>query len=100
MKEWLGLEYKEKREAYHDMELDIPRKLLDKMNRELIHEDNVRQAVYFGESSGAKVFHPGRDSYTCHLAQAMLTFWVEYRIDRSGKCVLLNVYKHRMSIEE
>jgi Fe-S oxidoreductase len=100
MKEWLGLEYQEKREAYHDMSLDIPGELREKMNRELIHEDNVRQTVHFGESADAKVFHPERDSYTCHLMQGTLTFWVEYRVGRGGEYVLLNVYKHRMSIEE
>jgi hypothetical protein len=100
MKEWLGLEYPEKREAYGDMDVVIPDALREKMNRELIHEDNVKRTIHFGESTGAKVFHPERGSCTCHLAQGKLTFWVEFRREPDGKILLLNVYKHRMRIEE
>jgi hypothetical protein len=30
----------------------------------------------------------------------MLTFWVEFQKEPDGKYLLLNVYKHRMRIEE
>jgi hypothetical protein len=102
MKEWLGLEYREKREAYDEINLDIPQELRKKMDRELIHEENVKRTIHFGESTGAKVFHPEKGSYTCHLAQGMLTFWAEFRTEPGGggKYSLLNVYKHRMRIEE
>ncbi|MGI6404787.1 MAG: pyridine nucleotide-disulfide oxidoreductase/dicluster-binding protein [Oscillospiraceae bacterium] len=99
-KEYQGIEYQQPKEAYQAIQLVICPDLLDKMNRAFIHSDNVKQVIYYGESSGFKVMDPASGHFICHQKQGNLTFWVEYAPREDQSYDVVNVYSHRMAIEE
>ncbi len=77
--------------------LVIPDEIIEKMNRTLIHEDNIRRCIKYADKTGYSIYNKEKDSYTCHLLQGTITFWVEYKKDYNVYTIL-NIYKHRMSI--
>ena len=86
------------KEPYQQLNLKIPGDIMQKMNKQLIHEDNIKKTIFVAEETRSKVLKPD-GAFTAHLRQGMITYWVEYAM-QDGGFVLQNVYRHRMAIEE
>jgi len=95
-----GVRYEEKVEPYRGLRVEISREILNKMDRLLIHEDNVKMAIHAAEKTGKCVLNKIAGTYTCHQLQGQLTFWLQYAKDNDNGYILRNIYRHRMRIDE
>ncbi|MBQ6470300.1 MAG: NAD(P)-binding protein [Lachnospiraceae bacterium] len=96
------------------MEIRIPEKLIDKMDRELILREQAEEIIRDAESTGVKLFDDGDNLYIAHKRFGTVTIWVVYSVDQTvseaadpsekadpeGVITVENVYCHRMEIRE
>ncbi|NLD51205.1 MAG: NAD(P)-binding protein [Clostridiaceae bacterium] len=100
MKEFMDSEFIEKPEPHSSIKLSVSPELKEKMNRELIHEENIQKVIYSAEKSGNRVFNTSNHVYTAHSVQGKLTFWVQYTHESDDIYNIQSVYYHRIIIEE
>lgn len=81
------------------MKLQISEDLSAKMDRLLILEDEVQQAVLHCESSGDKLQDTASGRFIGHHKIGLITYWVTYTKDDGGY-TLHNIYTHRLTIDE
>lgn len=85
-------------EPFESITLIIPQELSEKMEKDLITADDIKQVVYQAEQSGKKLIYENGHI----LAYSKLyysTYWVEYQPDEKG-FLLHNAYSHRMALTE
>jgi hypothetical protein len=80
--------------------VDIPRALREKMNRLLLLDEDVADAIAFCETQDRKIFNKGSGSYIGYHRRRTLTIWVEYEMTDEANAALHNVYTHRMEIRD
>lgn len=81
------------------MKLYITKDLEEKMNKELILEEDALNVIQFCENNNQKLRNNDTGHYIGHLKQNYMTYWVEYSPEAEGYR-LFNIYCHRMNIEE
>lgn len=79
--------------------LKIPTELQKDMNDHLILEEDVIAVIEHCETTGNALHNKNTGEYTGHLSEGVITYWVTYKKTNSGY-ELINVYSHRMKIEE
>lgn len=85
-------------EASQKPAIFISPELTDKLNRQLIVEDDIRDTIEYCESSGNKIYDPAKDYYIGHQSQEIFTYWVIYRREGDGYRII-NAYCHKLKIE-
>jgi Fe-S oxidoreductase len=80
-------------------ELVYSEEIANKMDRNLILEDDLRQVIIYAESSGNK-FIDDAGVNVAHLAIGYTTYWAEYRKINAEKYEVLNCYYHRIFLTE
>lgn len=81
-------------------EFIISKELKEKLNKELILENDIYNVIENCEQSGRKVYDPEAGTFSGHLQIGKMTYWVEYRVKQEYAFELINAYCHRMKIEE
>lgn len=84
---------------YSKTELLISPAIQEKMEKDSILAEDVQQVINHAEKTGNKVFFPDSGHYIAHLKPSIITYWVEYSVDRN-RFVIHNAYSHRMQIVE
>ena len=81
--------------------LTIPRELLSDMDKRLLTEDDIKQAIYYAEESGDRFLLPP-DLYQCSFVGPVITTWVQYKSgsDDPLDYLIVDAWNHRMRIEE
>ena len=86
-------------DAENRLVLNIPEALLQKMDKQLISEDDVYETITFSEQEDLAVVNASSGTKTGHKRIGIMTYWVEYR--REGDTVdVANVYSHRLHVLE
>lgn len=80
------------------IKLRISPELKEKLNKELLLEEDILSVVEHCESSGRKVIDPETGHCFGYMEIGRLTYWVEYR-PLEEEFELINAYSHRMKIE-
>jgi Fe-S oxidoreductase len=80
--------------------LFIPRNVQEKMNKNLILEENVRSIIEAAKSGGILMKDMSTGLLTSYLRQGNLTFWVQYTEEDDRHFRIHNVYSHRMEISK
>jgi Fe-S oxidoreductase len=80
-----------------NMQVIINPDLLQKMDKLLILEEDVKETLKHCENSNQKVLDQVSGQYSGHLQIGIITYWVTYSKSDDGY-ILHNVYSHRMSI--
>ena len=70
------------------------------MNRLLILEENMRNTINHGLTSGQMIWDESKKTYSCHLQQGALTYYAVFVENDDASYTVLNTYRHRMSIVE
>jgi hypothetical protein len=81
------------------LKLVIDPMLLEEMDRKLITEDDVREAIYTAEKTGQK-FLSEDGVIQCALIKPVITYWVQYRPADAGAFEVLSAFSHRMRFGE
>lgn len=84
---------------YENIQLNISKQIEEKMNKSLILADDIRQVIYYAETSGNRLYNEKSNTYIAHLRPQIITYWVEYMPEGSIYRVV-NAYCHRMQIAE
>ncbi|MGI5900942.1 MAG: pyridine nucleotide-disulfide oxidoreductase/dicluster-binding protein [Desulfitobacteriia bacterium] len=84
--------------VFEKPEIIISPELTEKLNKQLIIEDDIRETIKYCESTGNKIYNPEKGYYIGHLRQGLLTYWVFYKIEGEAYR-LINAYSHRLKIE-
>ena len=69
-----------------DKEFIISKELKEKLNKELMLENDIYDVIKNCEQSGTKVYDPEAGTFSGHMQIGKMTYWVEYRIKQ--ECVL------------
>ncbi|MDR0936383.1 MAG: FAD-dependent oxidoreductase [Oscillospiraceae bacterium] len=86
-----------KENPQNSIELVIEAVLAEEIDRKLIGEDEMREAIEKAEKSGVK-FIDSENIIQCSLVKGSLTYWVRYKSLGNGKFEIKNAYYHRMRI--
>jgi hypothetical protein len=73
--------------------------LRERLDRELISLDDIKEAIHAAEASGAYFVEASGDARVCSLSRRVLTYWTRYRPLGDGKYEVLDAYYHRMRFE-
>ncbi|MDR1206790.1 MAG: NAD(P)-binding protein [Peptococcaceae bacterium] len=92
------------------MKLLMDETLTQRMSDDLILEEDVQAVITHCEQTGQKIVKPGAGSFSGHLRRGIITYWVEYTpakdggascdADHGASYRVLNVYSHRMAVQE
>ncbi|MDR3364690.1 MAG: 4Fe-4S dicluster domain-containing protein [Clostridiales Family XIII bacterium] len=72
-------------------------RLAESIDRKLIGQDDIREAIFFAERGGA-CFEGENGVRQCSLAKKALTYWVRYIRLPDGSFEIADAYSHRMRI--
>lgn len=95
MKEFYGMESSMNEER--NPNIIISDKLKQKLNRNLILEEEAIDVISYCEASGSKVLNRKNNTFCGYRKIGYMTYWVEYRYAEEG-IELVNAYSHRMTI--
>ena len=95
MKEMTGKDFAPEVHEWDAIKLVIDETLQDELDRKLIIEDDLKEAIYLAEQSGEK-FVSDDGVAQCSMVKAVLTYWVLYKELSPGTYEVLSAYIHRM----
>ena len=81
------------------MKLNISPELAECLDKDLILEEDLRQAIHFCETSGKKLIDTKTGRNIGHMVRGPVTYWVEYEPMEDGWRVL-DAYSHRLVLQE
>jgi glutamate synthase (NADPH/NADH) small chain len=82
---------------YERIHLIMDDDVKNKINNEMILEEEIQEVIHGAESSGEKIIDTAGGRMVAHKQIGIITVWVEYRPEDSGFMVF-NAYCHRMQI--
>jgi Fe-S oxidoreductase len=82
------------------MRLEIPAELREKLEEELITEDDLAAVIEQAERSGRRLVDAVSGHFVAHARPRVVTYWVEYSPGAGGGYVVHRAYSHRLEILE
>lgn len=79
------------------MKLVVSDLLFEEMDRNLIIEDDLKEAIWQAEKTGNKFVDEEDGVSQCSLVKSALTYWVQYKEKAPETYEVLSAYSHRMS---
>ena len=98
MKDITGNDFTPETHDWDGLKLIISDALLDELDRKLIIEDDLKEAIWLAEQSGDK-FISDDGVFQCSMVKSVLTYWVQYKQTEVGTYEILNAYIHRMKFK-
>ncbi len=80
-------------------EIVISNEVEQKLNKERILISDLATVIEFCERTGRKAYLSEEDGYSGYMQIGYMTYWVIYRMIKTGKVQILNGYAHRIKIE-
>jgi hypothetical protein len=96
VKEFTGVYNMPEAPEWNKLELIISDELFDDMEKKLISLMDVKETIYYGETTGDVFFDESSGIFRCSLEKPVLTYWVSYRKAGSAVFEVLEAYSHRM----
>ena len=81
------------------LNLYIPEKVRDLMERRMILLEDLRQVIDYSEGTRNRLLNRKTGRYLAHFKPGTVTYWVEYSATEDGFAIH-NAYSHRMEIVE
>jgi hypothetical protein len=97
LRELWGEELDVERKHENPLGLDIPPKVWESMERQLVLREDVERVVSHAQKTGERFFNPESACYSASLRIGDVTYWVRYR-EAGGDVQVDGVYSHRMEI--
>jgi hypothetical protein len=96
MKALTGEDFTPEEHPWDKLTLHIPDGLADTLDRQLIIEDDLKEAVWLAETSGEKFVDEAEGLYQCSMVKSALTYWVQYKPLGADAFEVTSAYCHRM----
>ncbi len=81
------------------VKLQIPDDLRDELDRRLIVEDDLKEAIWQAETSGEKFVDETDGLFQCSMVKPALTYWVQYKPAGVNTYEVTSAYSHRMHFD-
>ncbi len=95
MKDLTGEDFIPVKQAWDNIRLVISPELQDELDRKLIIEEDLKEAIWLAGETGEK-FLSDDGVFQCSMVKSVLTYWVQYKELETGDYEVLNAYIHRM----
>jgi Fe-S oxidoreductase len=95
MKDLTGNDFFPEKHDWDNIRLVINPELHDELDRKLIIEDDLKEAIWLANQTGEK-FLSDDGVFQCSMIKSVLTYWVQYRELETGDYEILTAYIHRM----
>jgi Fe-S oxidoreductase len=84
---------------WNGVNLNIPDDLRDDLDRRLIVEDDLKEAIWLAETSGEKFVDEAEGLFQCSMVKPALTYWVQYKPAGENTFEVTSAYSHRMHFD-
>lgn len=81
------------------VQLEIPDNLREDLDRRLIVEDDLKEAIWLAETSGEKFVDEASGVFQCSMVKPALTYWVQYKPAGIHTFEVTSAYSHRMHFD-
>jgi Fe-S oxidoreductase len=99
MKKYWDVDFKPGVHEWDGMKLIINDEIQESMEKKLISEADLKEAIWLAESSNDK-FIDENGMYLCSLEKPVVTYWVQYKIISPGVYEIFSAYYHRMHFQK
>ena len=96
MKRITGIDFRPETDLWEDLNLLIDEDLQKSMDRKLIPESDLKEAIWLAERSEDKFFRESDGVSLCSMVKSVMTYWVEYKELSIGTYKITSAYSHRM----
>lgn len=96
MKEYWNTDFEPEVHEWDSIKLIINDEILESMEKKLIYEADLKEAIWFAEKSSDKFIDENSGNSLCSLVRPVVTYWVEYKVKSPGVFEIFSVYYHRM----
>ncbi len=83
--------------SWQDVNLDINTEVKKYLEMRHVQEDEIKQVIYNGETTGEKLYQPKANKYLAKLKIGRATFYVDYSLGED-KFIIKSAYAHRSEI--
>lgn len=97
MKEMQEIDYMPETHAWDELTLIISDEMRELMEKKLISDSDLKEAIWLAEGTGNKFTDEDGTSLGTMIKE-VLTYWVQYRASGSKTYEILSAYTHRMRI--
>ncbi len=96
MKKLSGEDFTPQKPPWDELSLSMPRLLREELDRQLIIEDDLKEAIWMAEASGDKFINDAEGVCQCSMVKPALTYWVQYKKNGPLLYEVRNAYCHRI----
>ena len=96
MKAITGADFTPGTHDWDELVLIIGEETGKEMEKRLISESDVREAIWLAESTGDKFRDADGEVFMCSMVKTVLTYWVQYRKAAPNTYEIISAYSHRM----
>ena len=100
MKDCFDMEFEPKKHEWDALKLIISETLLEDLDRKLIMEEDLKEAVWLAESTGDKFISEPDGVIQCSMEKSVLTYWVQYKKPAPDTYEIIEAFSHRMHINK
>ncbi|MDR0838152.1 MAG: (Fe-S)-binding protein, partial [Oscillospiraceae bacterium] len=98
-KQFAGGDFSPTANPWDDIELIIDAETAERIDRKLIAQSDIREAIYLAQRDGDRFTAPD-GSEQCSMIKAALVYWVMYRRLGDSRYEITDAYYHRMKFGE
>ncbi|NLD38225.1 MAG: FAD-dependent oxidoreductase [Desulfatiglans sp.] len=95
MKRLTGDDFIPEKHEWDSIRLIISVELQDELDRKLIIEDDLKEAIWLAKQTGER-FLSDDGVIQCSMVKSVLTYWVQYKELKTGEYEIRSAYIHRM----
>jgi Fe-S oxidoreductase len=96
VKEMTGEDFTLDIQPWDTLTLRIPEDLREELDRKLIIEDDLKEAIYLAETTGDKFVDDEDGVSQCSMVKSALTYWVQYKPAGPDTYEVTSAWSHRM----
>ena len=84
--------------SWEEIKVEISDSVRQRLEMRHISEDEVKQVIYHGETTGEKLYQIESNKLLAKLKIGKATFYAEYYPGEEGKYILESAYAHKSDI--
>lgn len=100
MKDCFDMEFEPKAHEWDGLKLVISEALLEDLDKKLILEEDLKEAIWLAESTGDMFISESDGIIQCSMEKSVLTYWVQYKKLSPDTFEIIEAYSHRMHIKK
>lgn len=99
LKQFWGETMNREKEVEEEIEFSFAEGIEKVTDQRLILKSDIQKVIYYGETTGNKMFNPKTGHYSAKLQPGLITYWVEYSIEE-GQYLVHKAYSHRLELNK